>query len=196
MARDENYLLRLNQFGSNIKTTWLQLQGEKDFCDVTLACNDRQIESHKIIVSHSSPILKNILKQTSSQNLVNYLRGVKYKYLVNLVNFLYQDEVTVAEEDLDNFLDLAEDLKITGLSPENRENIPPSEELPIIMADILPHNSNEELDINPDVEQVQQNSIESSPKRKRKTHKSTKFNSNDYDSTPIADYLNFENEIS
>ena len=116
--------LHFNEFGSNIRTTWQQLLIDKDFCGVTLACDDGQIQSHKIIVSNSSPILENILKQTSSQNPVIYLTGVKYKYLVNLVNFFYQGEVTVTEEDLGKFLDVAEDLQIIGLSPENRECFP------------------------------------------------------------------------
>ena len=61
LAAGESFCLRLTQFGDNIRTTWQQLQVEKDFCDVTLACKDGQISTHKIIISHSSPVLKNIL---------------------------------------------------------------------------------------------------------------------------------------
>ena len=50
IAGGENYCLHLTQF----RITWNQLQIDKDFCDVTLECEDGQILSHRIIVSHSS----------------------------------------------------------------------------------------------------------------------------------------------
>ena len=48
-----------------------------------------------------------------------YLRRFKYKDLQNLVHFMYQGEVNVAEEDLSSFLEVAEDLNIRGLSKGN-----------------------------------------------------------------------------
>ena len=84
-------------FEKNIRATWQQLQGERYFCNVTLACKDGKNLTHKIIISHSIPVLKNLLNQNMNQNPVIYLRGVKYKYLENLVNFLYQGEITVVE---------------------------------------------------------------------------------------------------
>ena len=123
MAIRENDCFRLNEYGSNIRTTWQQLQIDKDFCDVTMVCDDGQIKTHRIIVSHSSPLLKDILKQSPSQNSVIYLRGVKFKHLESLINFMYQGEVTVSNEDIVNFLNVAEDLKVKGLSPEDGKRI-------------------------------------------------------------------------
>ena len=76
MDQDNNYLLRLPQFGTNIKTTWQELQTQTDFCDMTLACEDKQILTHKVIISSSSPILRNILKQIFNPLPVIYLSGV------------------------------------------------------------------------------------------------------------------------
>ena len=50
IAGGENYCLHLTQF----RITRNQLQIDNDFCDVTLECEDEQILSHRIIVSHSS----------------------------------------------------------------------------------------------------------------------------------------------
>ena len=60
MAVNDNYCLRLNEFERNVKTSWQDLQLEIDFCDVTLACEDKQIKTHKLIISSCSPILRNI----------------------------------------------------------------------------------------------------------------------------------------
>ena len=53
MASGENFCLRLNEFESNVKIYWQQLQVEKDFSDVTLVCDDGHIKSHKIIISRA-----------------------------------------------------------------------------------------------------------------------------------------------
>ena len=50
-----------------------------DFCDMTLACQDKQIKTHKLIISSYSPILRNILKLTPNPHPFIYLRRVKYK---------------------------------------------------------------------------------------------------------------------
>ena len=64
---------------------------------------------------------------------------------------------------------MAEDLKITGLSPENRASFPASEELSRISDEIQPKNKHADLHTNLNVDQVQQISMEPSPKRKPKT---------------------------
>ena len=38
-----------------LKLFWQELQSESDICDVTLACEDKQIKTHKIIILKSDP---------------------------------------------------------------------------------------------------------------------------------------------
>ena len=89
MANSETFCLRLNEFESNIKTTWQGFETKQEFCDVTLACDEKQIRTHKLIISASSPVLGHILKQNSRQHPLIYLRGVKYSDLRSLVSFMY-----------------------------------------------------------------------------------------------------------
>merc|ERR1719482_1617538 len=114
MADNENYCLRLNEFEGNAKIYWQKLQTENDLCDVTLACEDKQIKTHKLIISSCSPVLRNILKLNLTSHPVIYLRRVNYRNLQNLLNFMYQGEANVAEEDLSSFLEIAEDLNVRG----------------------------------------------------------------------------------
>ena len=52
---DEKLCLQWNDFKENIISSVGNLKEDKDFTDVTLACEDgRQIEAHKIILSGSS----------------------------------------------------------------------------------------------------------------------------------------------
>ena len=121
MAESDIFCLRMQEFNKNIGISWQELQIEANFCDVTLACEDKQIKAHKVIISSCSPVLRNILKLNQNPHPLIYLRRVKYKDLQNLLNFMYQGEVNVAEEDLTSFLEVAEDLNIRGLSEGNKE---------------------------------------------------------------------------
>ena len=115
MVYKEEDNFNLNKFVSNVQGSWKELQTEKDFADVTLICEDKQILTQKIVLSFSSPVLRYILKQHSNPNPVIYLTSVKFKFLENLVNYMYQGEVTISNGDLSNFLEVAEDLRIRGL---------------------------------------------------------------------------------
>jgi len=118
MSDDNMFHLHLNDFEKTISTTWQKLRNDKDFCDVTLACDDNQIQTHKIILSSCSPIFKDLLKQNKHNHPLLYLRGVSYSELVNLLDFMYQGEVNIANEDLNSFLALAQDLKVQGLTTD------------------------------------------------------------------------------
>ena len=110
------FCLRWNDFENNISSTLRELRDDKDFFDVTLACDDEQIQAHKVILSASSPFFKSILCRNRHQHLLLYL------------NFMYHGEVNVAQEELNSFLAVAEDLKVKdfkkGYVGSNSKNKP------------------------------------------------------------------------
>ena len=58
----EKLCLQWNDFKQNISTSFRNLRGNKEFTDVTLACEDgQQIEAHKAILASSSPFFKELL---------------------------------------------------------------------------------------------------------------------------------------
>jgi len=119
MANSEKFCLRWNDFETNISTAFRELREEKDFFDVTLACDDSQIQAHKVILSACSPFFRNVLRRNPHQHPLLYLKGVKYKELLSVLNFMYQGEVNVAQEELNTFLAVAEDLRVKGLTQNN-----------------------------------------------------------------------------
>ena len=64
----------------------------------------------------------NILKNNPHQHPLIYLRDVKKKELVNILDFMYQGEVNIENDNLKDFLLVADDLKVRGLSDEDRTN--------------------------------------------------------------------------
>jgi len=125
----EKFCLRWNDFENNISSAFRELRDDKDFFDVTLACDDEQIQAHKVILSACSPFFRNVLRRNPHQNPLLYLKGVKYTDLQSVLNFMYHGEVNVAQEELNSFLSVAEDLRVKGLTqnqsgsqPNKKEN--------------------------------------------------------------------------
>jgi hypothetical protein len=122
-----------------------ELRDDKDFFDVTLACDDEQIQAHKVILSACSPFFRNILQRNPHKQTLIYLKGVKYTDLQSVHNFMYQREVNVAQEDLNSFLAVAEDLRVKGLVFNNSSTKqaitepPPSKAIPGRDQDLLPN---------------------------------------------------------
>jgi len=120
----EKFCLRWNDFETNISVAFRELREEKDFFDVTLACDDSQIQAHKVILSACSPFFRNVLRRNPHQHPLLYLKGVKYKELLSVLNFMYMGEVNVAQEELNSFLAVAEDLRVKGLTQNNSSSAP------------------------------------------------------------------------
>jgi len=124
----EKFCLRWNDFESNISSAFRELRDDKDFFDITLACEDEQIQAHKIILSACSPFFRNILRRNIHQHPLLYLKGVKYTDLQSVLNFMYHGEVNVAQEELNSFLAVAEDLRVKGLTQSNSQTENPVKE--------------------------------------------------------------------
>ena len=58
----EKFFLQWNDFKENVLSAFGRLRADKDFADVTLACEDgEKIEANKVILAASSPVFANIL---------------------------------------------------------------------------------------------------------------------------------------
>merc|ERR1719186_1395864 len=112
----EKFCLKWNEFETNIRESFRELREELNHFDVTLACDDHhQIQAHKIILSAGSKFFSDILRQTKHQSPFIYLKGIKRVELEYVVDFLYNGEVYLAQEELNKFLETAQDLQIKGL---------------------------------------------------------------------------------
>jgi len=121
----EKFCLRWNDFESNISVAFRELREDKDFFDVTLACDDEQIQAHKVILSACSPFFRTILRRNQHAHPLLYLKGVKFSDLTSVLQFMYHGEVNVAQEDLNSFLAVAEELRVKGLTQGQSAGAPP-----------------------------------------------------------------------
>lgn len=96
---------------------------EKEFVDVTLGVEGKKLPAHKMLLSACSPYFRELLKGNPCQHPIIVLRDIKYDDLTSLLQFMYNGEVNVAQEQLNSFLKTAESLKIRGLT-DNEEGDP------------------------------------------------------------------------
>ena len=139
MASSEKLCLQWNDFKENVTSSFRELREERDFTDVTLACEDgQQIEAHKFVLVSSSPFFLELLKRNKHSHPIVYMRGLRSENIVALLDFLYYGEANVFQENLDSFLALAEELKLKGLTGsaegekefdlETSQRVPPKKE--------------------------------------------------------------------
>jgi len=115
----EKFCVQWNEFEKDISSAFRHIREDRDFFDITIACEDDQIEAHKVILSVCSPFFKNVLLRNKHQHPLIYLKGVSYRDMEAVLNFMYHGEVNIAQDDLNSFLQVAEDLSVRGLTQHN-----------------------------------------------------------------------------
>ena len=127
----EKFSLKWNEFYRNIQTSYQELRRDPDFSDVTLMCEeDQEIKAHRIILTACSPFFSSVLKRNKHTHPMIYMRGLMAKDLVAILDFIYNGEVNIHQEDLDRFLALAQELQLKGLSSSQNENQEKDTKLP------------------------------------------------------------------
>ncbi|XP_061512138.1 protein abrupt isoform X4 [Anopheles gambiae] len=122
----QQFSLRWNNYTSYIAGAFDSLRYEEDFVDVTLCCEGRKIRAHKILLSACSPYFKDVFKENPCQHPVIIFKNVRYTDLMSLVEFMYQGEVSVPQEQLPSFLHTAEILAIRGLTDNTSDSRQPA----------------------------------------------------------------------
>ena len=85
-----------------------------ELVDVTLANDEMEFPAHKVILASMSEVFRRILQKQKSNTLI-YLRGVKSSQLEALISFIYKQEASMPREDLEEFINLATDLKVNRI---------------------------------------------------------------------------------
>ena len=114
---DGKYFLQWNDFQNNVVSAFSEMRNDTEFTDVTLVCEDNQkIEAHRVILSASSTFFGNILMENKHPHPLIYLRDVKGRDLVSILDFIYHGETNIHQEHLEEFMWVAGDLHIQGLN--------------------------------------------------------------------------------
>ena len=118
----EKFSLKWNDFQSNVSRTFSQLRSEEEFFDVSLVSDDQKMMSaHKLVLSASSPYFKHILTTNKHSHPLLCLDGVISAELQCVLDYIYQGEVQIYQEQLDRFLVVAQRLQLEGLTSQDNQ---------------------------------------------------------------------------
>ena len=112
----ERFSLKWNDFQSNVSKSFSFLRNEEYLHDVTLVGDDhRQLPAHKLVLSACSEYFKDIFKNNKHSHPLLCLDGIKNDELNNILDYIYNGEVQIYQENLEQFLSIAQRFKLKGL---------------------------------------------------------------------------------
>lgn len=112
----EQFSLCWNNFHNNLSSGFHTLLQDEDLVDVTLAAEGKYLKAHKTVLSVCSPYFKELFRVNPCKHPIVILQDVSYNSLHNLLQFMYQGEVSVSQEEIPTFMRVAEMLKVKGLT--------------------------------------------------------------------------------
>ena len=112
----EKFNLKWNDFQSNVSKSFGLYKNESYLQDVTLVSEDfKHIPAHKLVLSACSEYFKRLFQETKQSQPLICLDGVNAIDLKNVLDYVYDGEVKILQEDLHRFLNVAQKLKLEGL---------------------------------------------------------------------------------
>ena len=78
--------------------------------------------SYQVILSACSNTFKSILKETEAPHPVIVLWDIEARDVSALLDFMYNGQVDIQQDDLERFLIVADRLQVRGLSGEETES--------------------------------------------------------------------------
>ena len=116
MNNFNKFSLKWDDFSESLSLTISEEKALNDFTDVTLVCEDgTQIEAHRLVLAGGSKLFNSLLRLKKGPNSSMYLRGLKSKDLTAIVDFLYHGEIKIDQDNLHDFLEIAEEFQLKGL---------------------------------------------------------------------------------
>ena len=105
-----------NKFQGVLTKNYEKLKESNDFSDITLVSDDEiSYPAHKFVLAGSSPFFRNILRKNTSGYPLLYLSGVSSLNIQYLLDFMYQGQVEIEQDHLDQFLAVGQKFRIEGL---------------------------------------------------------------------------------
>ncbi|XP_037036171.1 broad-complex core protein isoforms 1/2/3/4/5-like [Bradysia coprophila] len=120
MDSNNLFCLKWSNFQKNVSNEFKKIQMDEDLVDITFVCGEGEsFGAHKLVLFACSPFLKRLLKVNPCSHPIFYMNGVKQEVLKAILDYMYLGEVKINQEDLPDFLRVAEEFKIRGVTPDS-----------------------------------------------------------------------------
>ena len=116
----EKFFLKWNDFHSNVSKSFGIFRNEEYLHDVTLVSDDHnKVPAHRLVLSACSAYFRDIFKNNNHAHPLLCLDLISSEDLKNVMDYIYNGEVQIYQENLDKFLAVAQRLKLEGLVGDN-----------------------------------------------------------------------------
>ena len=118
----EKLSLTWNYIQSKVSTSFGLLREEDYLHDVTLVADDnKQLPAHRLVLSACSSYFKEIFRNNAKfSHPLLCLNGLQSEDLTNILDYMYNGQVSIHLENLDRFLDVAQRFKLQGLKEDHQ----------------------------------------------------------------------------
>merc|ERR1719158_913603 len=115
----DKIFLNWNSFEKNIREYFRKLRKGNRLFDVTLVTEDgHHMQAHKIILSAGSHFFNDIFQKTNHTNMLVYLKGISSENLEPVMDFIYNGELFITQEQIKMFIETGKELQVKGLEGE------------------------------------------------------------------------------
>jgi BTB/POZ domain len=108
---------------TQITLLFRRMRDEEDLIDITFACEGKKIGAHKLVLFSCSPYFKDLLKDNQSTHPIFFFHDISYDILKAILEYMYLGEVHITNDNLKDFIRVAEALQIRGLSKDTSTTV-------------------------------------------------------------------------
>ena len=124
---DEKYNVGWTDFNHNMLSSLQNLRQQGSFNNVTLVTEDgEKLFAHKFILASTSLYFHDILENLDNPKVTIFMRKTRGKIMIHISDFLYMGNASLHQDDLEDFMTLAEELKVQGLTKHGNQISPES----------------------------------------------------------------------
>ena len=108
-------------YHQQFKFSLLEMRRTGDFCDVTLVCEDGEVQAHQLVLSTGSEVFSRMLKAVNTAKKGNQkvqLKGICKDELHLILDYIYGGQSVISQSEVDNFLKKGNLLGLVGFERE------------------------------------------------------------------------------
>ncbi|XP_046442408.1 protein abrupt-like isoform X1 [Daphnia pulex] len=116
MTSQQLFRLHWKNHSPNFVSVFSQLLNTESLVDVTLACDGKQIQAHRVVLSACSTYFQELFVSHPCQHPIVLLKDIKFEDLHTVIHFMYYGEVNIQHDQLNSILKTAEVLHVKGFA--------------------------------------------------------------------------------
>ena len=114
---EEKFNLTWHTYTDHLRQMLNDMMSSNELADVTLVSEDKKkFKAHKVVLSASSSLFKNIINDTILSSPIIYLRGIQSFEIESILQFIYLGKAIFYQERMNEFINVAKSLDIKEIS--------------------------------------------------------------------------------